>query len=245
MAGDGNKIPETVDEILRLFDGLTLPAPPEPERPPNKPDDFEATLRRMKERWWEKRRNRKRDGNFNASLRKDALEIGEIVPGVEYWITHNGMWYEEQRIQARKIKLPPILSRYMKSAEGLNGYIAFLKQRPPLKLNRFDVGDGIATYIPVHGGITYTEADRLGCVYGFDTMHFDSEAVPRTDHKWIRWQCRVLYEGLLKASALEEAYNLAAGDNSARAEICQQLIGMIPEQGFNFGTIIKMLGGEL
>jgi hypothetical protein len=103
---------------------------------------------------------------------------------------------------------------------------------------------GILDYIPVHGGVTYAVKDQTACVYGFDTLHYDSESVPRTERPWIAWQCRILYESILFAAKIERNY-LRAVTEPQRARILQPLLDLVPEQDPSIGAILRLLTGEL
>lgn len=128
---------------------------------------------------------------------------------------------------------------------ALNGYVAFNKRRSPLSVRDRGTSDGILAYVPVHGGITYVNKDQTACVFGFDTAHYNSEAVPRTDKNWIQWQCRVLYEGLVLAGKIEKDYVRAKGNYEKRRQVLLPLIDLVPEEDLGFGAIINVLSGEL
>ena len=67
--------------------------------------------------------------------------------------------------------------------EALNGYVAFPKRHAPrLPVNY----QNLVQYMPIHGGVTYVRKDSYAAVWGFDTMHLDSAALPRTDCDWMR-----------------------------------------------------------
>jgi hypothetical protein len=104
--------------------------------------------------------------------------------------------------------------------------------------------EGIIPHVPVHGGITYFVKDDLGADYGFDTAHYNSELIPRNDTDFMRWQCRVLYEGVLLAAKLERAYQRAQ-TNQRRLQIIAPLLELVPEQEPNFGQMVRALSGEI
>ena len=126
---------------------------------------------------------------------------------------------------------------------GMNGYCQF-PERPTIETGY----DGILTYVPVHGGITYAEEKDGAMVYGFDTAHFNSEEFPCMDLDWIKGQVAVMVAGIRKAAEVEEAY-LLARTNEAKAEHAQQVLDIAgadgPEGGMPFGATINLLGGEL
>ena len=109
-------------------------------------------------------------------MKEKAIETGEI-DGHEYWI----------------IPAP--------SEGSLNGYVVF-KKRPTIETGY----DGILTYVPVHGGITFACEQKDGTmVYGFDTLHFDSHEKPRTDKNWVKGQIKVMLAGIKKPPKLNES----------------------------------------
>jgi hypothetical protein len=122
----------------------------------------------------------------------------------------------------------------------LNGYILFPK-RPTVETGY----NGILTYVPVHGGITFCEEYIEGILYGFDTLHCDSENYPINDTRWIKNQIVIMTKGILKAAEVEKEY-LVSQENDVRAKYAQlvQDIGE-PEQRRNFGVSINLLSGKL
>ena len=154
---------------------------------------------------------------MEKSLR-NIIETGTI-DGFEYWIA----------------KFP---SDY--KGELLNGYVVFPK-RPVRELSY----DGILTYVPVHGGITYAREYDGGMVYGFDTGHCDSHEFPINDKEWIKGQIKTMSLGILKASEVERNY-LRCTTNQGKAKQAQavQDVGA-PEHRQNFGVNINLLSGKL
>ena len=152
-------------------------------------------------------------------LRSKAIETGSIE-GVEYCIC----------------KSPG----YDKGYGGLNGYAIFLEK--PVKEPNYD---GILTYVPVHGGITYCEHEPSASIYGFDTGHYGSESVPRFDPAWVKGQIGLMVLALKLAATLEDKYLAAEDDNEARAKIAQRVMDLSPEEGFSFGVMINLLSGQL
>ena len=133
-----------------------------------------------------------------------------------------------------------ILRAPLGSQEALNGYCVF-KKRPTRETGY----NGILTYVPVHGGITYAERDKDGSmVYGFDTLHCDSHEKPRTDPEWIKGQIQVMIAGIRKAAEVEGKY-LRCISNKGRAKWAQMVSDIQREESRNFGVMINLLGGEL
>jgi hypothetical protein len=141
-------------------------------------------------------------------------------------------------------QLPPgfcnSIPTYMSMEGALNGYVAFDKRHAPLIAR----DEGILSYLPVHGGVTYAVKDSCACVYGFDTAHVISDHMPRTERPWIAWQCRVLYESILLAATLERRY-LRAQTNSEKARILQPLLDLVPEEELGTGALLNILCREL
>ncbi len=124
---------------------------------------------------------------------------------------------------------------------GFNGYITYPKR--PLKEPRYN---GIATYIPVHGGLTYAEENKDGSfTYGFDTSHYDSKEYPNKDIKWIKSQIEIIRKGIELCKKLENKYLLAEGNNKKRAIICQKVLEINKKMERSFGVNIKLICGEL
>jgi hypothetical protein len=124
---------------------------------------------------------------------------------------------------------------------GFNGYITYKKR--PLKESGYY---GIVTYIPVHGGITYTKQEEDGSfTYGFDTSHCDSMKYPIKDIEWIKGQIKVIYNSIKLCKKLEKEYLLNEGNNEKRAEICQKVLDVNKDMETSFGVNIKLLAGKL
>lgn len=107
--------------------------------------------------------------------------------------------------------------------------------------------DGLLTYVPVHGGITYARQCSDGFVYGFDCAHYNSPTVPSRD--WLIEQCRTMVIGIKLASKLEPVYLSASREE--RAELIDTMQRDVElETGtavdkFNFGVCINLLSGNI
>ena len=156
----------------------------------------------------------KKKEHRNQYIKDKATKRGKIM-GYEYWI------------------VPAPLE------DTLNGYVVFPKR--PVREKGYQ---GILTYVPVHGGITYSEGDELGMVYGFDTLHCDSDKFPRKSPKWIKKQIRIMIEGILKAKEVERKY-LQALTQKTKAKYAQIVKDIEPNAELGFGAMINLLGGEL
>ena len=162
------------------------------------------------------------------SVREDAVATWDI-DGIECWATPG------PAMMRRTPGLPPV--------GGLNGYCRFPKR--PLVEEGYH---GIATYVPVHGGITFAEQDDDGSmVYGFDTAHASSDEMPREDPEWIKGQCALMVAGLKKAAEVERRY-LRCITNEGKAKHAQAVSDVAPDGtagGLPFGVLINLIGGEL
>jgi hypothetical protein len=132
-----------------------------------------------------------------------------------------------------------------------NGYVRFAKR--PVREQGYD---GILTYVPVHGGITYANADGKGMVYGFDCAHLGDE--PDGDnweqvnnYEWMRGECERMGMGVLLAATVEARY-LLAPSSEEKGEIideyhraCALWGGGDFELTENFGAMLRVLGGDL
>lgn len=155
----------------------------------------------------------------NQFVKDKAIEVG-LYDGYEYWIVPS--------------PLSPI------NSNGLNGYIVFPKR--PVREKGYN---GILTYVPVHGGITYAHEDELGMVYGFDTLHHNSENYPITDKAWIKKQIGVMLVGITKATSVENPY-LRCKNNEGKAKHAQTVFDTAPDENeLNLGTMINLLFGRM
>lgn len=109
---------------------------------------------------------KKSEKSYYKYLEANAVDTGNI-DGYEYFI----------------------LNAPMESA--LNGYVVFPKK--PVIENSYN---GILTYVPVHGGITLCDHCPEGSIYGFDTLHYNSEKFPRTDKEWIKSEIKVMIDAI-------------------------------------------------
>ncbi len=123
--------------------------------------------------------------------------------------------------------------------EGLNGYVMF-----PKKPVRESGHNGILSYIPVHGGITYAEHDNTGSVYGFDTSHCDSKEFPRYEKSWIKSQCEIMLKGILRAAEVESKY-LRCISNKGKAKYCDYVRSIAPDTELGMGAMLNLLSGKL
>ena len=159
---------------------------------------------------------------------------------VEVWKDESGVQYSVVRCEHSDISL-----RYDLRGGHYCGYCRFV-ERPLV-----EPGDkGIATYVPVHWGITWAQGDEDGMVYGFDCNHHgDSENPQVEDIEWVKAECERMARGILLAAEYEEEYLTSEGD--ARGEVLDRYIAQCREENMdlkfneNFGVMINLLAGEL
>jgi hypothetical protein len=211
-------------------------------------------LRRIQERQEAARRAARRFPNGklrptesrNRFIAETAL-VREPIPdghGAEFWITYGGGRERWLRLRESKVAAQLIETVKMCDPDALNGYVAYPKRHAP----HLPAGTGhIVQYIPVHGGVTWARKDSFMAVWGFDTMHSNSENQPRTDQDWIRANCWVLYRGLMLAEKRWPEFRRAS--QSRRAQIADGLLALIEEQPLleklGFEATISLLFGRI
>lgn len=132
------------------------------------------------------------------------------------------------------------------------GYVRFPKR--PLREQGYG---GIATYVPVHGGITFAKPfDDGSFVYGFDCAHAgddsdDHDYDPKVrDIAWLKAECERLAVGIVTAKKYERRYlrNITqAGKAKAIDEYHDEMRALGAEFSLqdNFGAMIGVLCGQL
>lgn len=139
--------------------------------------------------------------NRNAFLRAEAVETGKLPQGCEYWLVYPPIRAEWQRTNGYADLAGKLSEEHLReltrAANTLNGYVAFPKRHAPCAID-----DELAKLIPVHGGISYAVKDQTAAVWGFDFQHIFSGLLPASDPKFVRWQCEVLADGLLRVREL-------------------------------------------
>jgi len=129
-----------------------------------------------------------------------------------------------------------------------NGYCRFAK-RPVIETGY----DGILTYAPVHGGITYANEDADGSmVYGFDCAHLNDENnADLFDHEKVKTLTVQMGESIRIAAGYEERYLLARTNEDKSAIIeeyrdaCKLWSDAEVGEHEAFGVLINLLGGQL
>jgi len=132
------------------------------------------------------------------------------------------------------------------------GYVRFPK-RPVLERGY----EGILTYVPVHGGITYAEQSPDGSmVYGFDCSHVDDWTIHSPKGKF--WTIREVKEEAekmaigIKVVAKYELEYLTASTEEERAKVIdryhrelREKYGIMFNLRDNFGAMLNVLAGTL
>lgn len=202
---------------------------------------------------------------FNK-IKKRINEFPKIKKLQQWWKLEKTGIYLSYRLKIRKLKRiikNPQQNAYIKSLAvkkgtisvdkkkyqywivpspfpgGYNGYVVFPKR--PVKQREYE---GILNYVPVHGGITYANYDKLGMVYGFDTNHYNSDNFPKEDFKWIKQQCEIMIEGILIASDVEKEYRKSKS-NKEKTEYIQKVADINPTNDLGFGAMLNLLSGKL
>ena len=202
---------------------------------------------------------------FNK-IKKRINEFPKIKKLQQWWKLEKTGIYLSYRLKIRKLKRfikNPQQNAYIKSLAvkkgtisvdkkkyqywivpspfpgSYNGYVVFPKR--PVKQREYE---GILNYVPVHGGITYANYDKLGMVYGFDTNHYNSDNFPKEDFKWIKQQCEIMIEGILIASDVEKEYHKSKS-NKEKTEYIQKVADINPTNDLGFGAMLNLLSGKL
>jgi len=125
------------------------------------------------------------------------------------------------------------------------GYVRF-----PTRPVQEEDYEGILTYVPVHGGITYASNQaEEGMVYGFDCAHSGDEYnTTMLDTEWLTAECEAMARAIKVAAVYEQEYLNAKGDNKRCAEILdsyQETLGRDLDVSDNFGAMINLMTGRL
>jgi hypothetical protein len=180
----------------------------------------------------------------NAAIRDESI-VREPIPeshgAAELWICYTPRRKEFLRLREltrhdEQLAKDLAITRELCDPDALNGYVAFNKRRAPSLPKECPLVD----FVPVHGGVTYTVKDSIAAVWGFDTLHVNSEKLPRTDQVWIKTQCLVLYEHLTLADRYWPEYRRAGRDR--RIEILKDVFGPLREaQELGMGGMMRMM----
>jgi len=127
------------------------------------------------------------------------------------------------------------------------GYCQFPK-RPVIEQGY----DGILTWVPVHGGITFADEYPEGVmVYGFDCAHAGDEDNPKvSDEAWLRSEAERLATNIQAVVKYEERYLLAETDKK-KADVLEEYLNEVGSNAHslvnddvNFGAMIGLLCGR-
>jgi len=203
---------------------------------------------------------------YFSKIKKRINEIPKIKKLQQWWKLKKSSIYLSYRLKIRKLKhfiKNPQQNAHVKSLAikkgnitidkkqyqywvvpspvfgGYNGYVVFPKRH--VKERGYN---GILSYVPVHGGITYANYDKLGMVYGFDVLHFNSDAFPKDDMKWTKKQCEIMIKGILKASEVEKIYRKGKS-NEEKSEYIQKVADVNHTNDIGFGAMLNLLSGKL
>ena len=112
--------------------------------------------------------------------------------------------------------------------------------------------NGILTYAPVHGGLTYAEQDEDGSmVYGFDCAHSGDDSRPELrDLDWLTAECEKMATAIKAAVSVEEGYLLSETEEE-KAVVISSYHEALGQEGIdfeltdNFGAMINSMFGGL
>lgn len=131
--------------------------------------------------------------------------------------------------------------------EQYNGYCRF--KRKPVYERGYN---GLLSYVPVHGGITYANHELGVSTYGFDTAHANDESNPLVRNlEWLEYQCVVMTESIRIAARFEPDY-LKFKSSHAKVYVIDRFhkainkaVGAKFDLTNNFGAMINAITGRL
>jgi len=207
--------------------------------PPGMNDDMEALLaKRQAENAEHRRAILESKTNWIAdkawlTWRKDDLF---------FYLLESPLYREGETMKVENPALHAKLSNLC-SFGRFNGYVRF----PELPFVAPGL-QGIMTYVPVHGGITYFQDWWDGSVtYGFDTGHLVSVENPEiiNDIGWMMSETESLGRGI-QIAARFEPYYLNATTNERKAVILDRMGKFLPMVvTSNLGVMMNLLFGDL
>lgn len=181
--------------------------------------------------WNRMKKNKKREmKNYNRKRHQNLKNLN---------------WLQEKAIETGRINGYKYFILEAPFENALNGYILFESKHSHTKKPVLENGyNGILSYVPVHGGITFCSHSKEGSFYGFDTIHFNSENFPRLDIKWIKSQIEIMLKGILIAKKVEKKY-LQSCSNKQKIKYCEMVFNVNPTEEFNMGITLNLLSGRL
>lgn len=207
-------------------------------------------MKRMKER--EKRANV--DARRGDEMRRRAEDAWVTPEGIECYTMFFAMPGWERLPDTVKEMLPH--GHY-------NGYVRLV--RPLFRTKGYN---DLLTYVPVHGGITFSAVDSEGCkTYGFDCAHAGDEVTRWTREAVMRETARLAF-ALVVAARFEDAFLRRAAPGrgksrkwkarrrakqwKARARVVTRYHQALAQQAGirfrltdNFGAMLRVLGGTI
>jgi len=161
---------------------------------------------------------------------------------LRFFLCESAVYREGLRLQQEQPDLYEQLSIY-KEVGRFCGYVRF----PSLPLIAPGYR-GIATYVPVHGDITFFQDWWDGSVtYGFDTAHLVSQENIEivSDVDWMMAETESMARGI-QIAARFEPYYLRATTNARKAVVLERMAKFLPfELHGHMGAMLNLLGGEL
>jgi hypothetical protein len=210
-----------------------------PEIPQELFEIMEALTERMKVREVE---HRVRLFESKADFIADNAWLCWKKDDLRFFLCESPIYKEGLRVQRENPKLYDELSVY-REAGRFCGYARFPKL--PLTAPGYR---GIATYVPVHGGITYFQDWWDGSVtYGFDTNHAWSPEILEIANtpEWMMAETEAMARGI-QIAARFEPYYLNARTEERKADILDRMGRFLPlDIHGNTGAILNLLSGEL
>jgi len=158
---------------------------------------------------------------------------------VDLYICESPAWAEFKEAYAAGV----LMRDHSKTHGRWNGYARFPKL-PGVLPGR----EGIYTYVPVHGGITFFQEWADGSVtYGFDCGHLWSHESPIKELGWVRLETESMARGIQIAGRFERFYLNAGDDNEKKARVLGRMGKFLPVEDIrsNLGIVINLLKGEL
>lgn len=169
-------------------------------------------------------------------------------------VVRNRLFDEEvSRMEALKDRFPSMYNNFKDQVGNLNGYARFPKR--PVRERGYN---GIITYVPAPGGITYAQLYVDGSfVYGYDTAHHAQTSVKFKDASWHQIQIEFMVDAIMIARRLESSYRRArsrAARSIVLSEFERRLTLRAKQVGRsgkaidildNFGIMLRLLSGEL
>jgi hypothetical protein len=198
-------------------------------------DEFRASADWMEEtaRRWQSRTRAIREVDWVAER------------AVEHWRKDDLNFYlcdNPSHAEFKKLAELKIIRDHTMDIGKWNGYVRFPKLPGVLP-----GCNGIYTYVPVHGGITYFQEWADGSVtYGFDTSHAYSGAAPIYDMDWMKLETESMGRSIRIAARFERYYLAADEDNAKKARVLDRMGKFLPvEVSGNLGVMLNLFTGEL